>query len=49
MDKQKKRTTMKKYRKPSVISYGDIRQATQAIANNSMNADGGAGKTSKTA
>jgi hypothetical protein len=38
----------KNYRRPELITYGDIHKITQAVANNSMVLDGGSGKTQKT-
>jgi hypothetical protein len=38
----------KPYLPPKVFDYGDIRQITSAISNNTMTADGGTGKTNKT-
>jgi hypothetical protein len=48
MDKRQERTARKKYGKPSVISYGEIRQVTLAIGMTAKNADGGTGQTNKT-
>jgi len=48
MNEQKEQAARKKYGKPSVISYGDIRQVTRAISNTSKTADGGTGQTNKT-
>ena len=38
----------KSYETPHLALYGCIHEVTQAIANNTKNADGGSGKTSKT-
>jgi hypothetical protein len=38
----------KPYTRPQLVIYGDIRQITQAVANNSMVTDGGEMSTQKT-
>jgi hypothetical protein len=39
----------KPYHKPDLRVYGDIQLLTNAVASNSAHADGGSGKTNKTA
>jgi len=43
MDRRETQSVRKKYDKPSLVSYGNIRQVAQAIAMNSKVADGGTG------
>jgi hypothetical protein len=48
MEAGSKSPNKKPYVVPNLVSYGDIREITQAIASNTKTADGGTGKTNKT-
>lgn len=48
MKSQNQLPTKKKYDKPSLLLYGDIREVTQAVSDMSMTSDGGMGMMDKT-
>jgi len=49
MDSAREQTSKKPYESPSLVTYGDIREITQAVGNTTMNNDGGMDPTNKTA
>jgi len=48
MESQNPRPVKKKYAKPQLLTYGDIREITQNVGNMGAGGDGGMGMNNKT-
>jgi len=48
VSKETSQKAKRAYRRPDLVVYGNIREITKAVANNSTRLDGGTGNTKKT-